>query len=605
MKVHDDCNVVNNHSSTDDTCKNSNDAITAIAARVFFERYVARRRPCVLQQQKQTPHGSLKGNHDQQQPAPDDNVQNNCIGRMEYDHREWFPQAANVIAILTHWLQQKPEHELMVQVERRTCVRERFGQARSSDRQVTLPLSTLVRHFLQIKPNIPNPHYPKKERNDGSNSSAAATAAAATAASSLALLEANPSLYYLSTQDDVRDTQSDEDAVVPDSRPPEPYWSEPCRRLREAHLLPSCLPLAGHLMLHQCQVWMGSCTNTTKTGTTVVSHSGLHHDYHDNFYTVLAGCKEFILYPPSDAPLLAVAGDIHTIHANGLLSYQTAPIYADGRPVQVEQKDNNTDCEVAIESCPKRPRTRSNEPTESEEDDDDDDDEEEVVLGRGFDYQSDSDDDDDDHVDWNNTMRDDFDEINRDEKEANDHDATTTTKDNGGDVLPNHFSRLDPTLPGNVPAAATEYRVRLYTGDTLYLPASWFHCVVSHASTASDEKEDAADDWNQAASANHHTTATATESKTTSSLDDVQEGTHTTESRRGAALPSTTETSRDIAIPPELHMAVNYWYHPPDNLDDYQHPYRDRAYWESNCRTESVETLGERGGLKSHTSCSK
>jgi Cupin-like domain len=552
-------------------------------ARIFFERFVAPRRPCVLQWKQNGPQqqhsvqsggvgaGASSGCNEANTTRDVDNSQkkDDCIGRMEYTCREWFPQASRVNDILTHWMK---KNEMLVQVERRTDTRQRFGQARSRDRQVTLPLSSLVKHYLQMEPN------------DAMDSK--------TADSSLrALLNVHPSLYYLSTQDDVCDTAGLEAESL---APPEPYWSEPCRTLRDTrdnahqHLLPSALPLAGHLMLHQCQVWMGYTARTNSNSTATVpssaSHSGLHHDYHDNFYTVLAGVKEFILYPPSDAPRLAVAGDIHTMHANGLISYQNAPIRADGRPiVPVKDTSDNSD-NALMEPSPKRPRSMNDEQNESEEVDDDDDDEQEVVLGRGFDYQSDS---DDDNVDWNDTTRDDFDKVHRD-----DDDDDESNDQNNDDRLPNHFSRLDPTVPHTtVPFGVTEYRVRLCAGDTLYLPASWFHCVVSHAAstdfTTSNDK-DATVTSDKASSGDTSTATAAIESKPASSLD-VPDNTTTSSAQRGSALTLSTDTPQDIAIPPELHMAVNYWYHPPDNLDNYQHPYRDVAYWESS-RTERVET---------------
>jgi Cupin-like domain len=580
-------------------------------ARLFFERYIRRRRPCVLtmrvttaaattaaaatavpSQPRQRRQQRLISCDDCTFADGDDNDSNtrptqndgdddddapdfDGIGRMEYTNSEWFPQTAHLNAILTHWLlqpQRSSSDEMLVQVEQRGSLQERFGQARSRDRQVTLPLSSLVRHYL----HIPN-------KMDGSKTAAAAAAAAAASSSLATALDVDPSLYYLSTQDIVGDDNTQEDTVTDDSQsPPEPpYWSEPGRTLREAHLLPSRLPLAGHLRLHQCQVWMGYCATNTTTASNTATHSGLHHDYHDNFYTVLAGGKEFILYPPTDAHVLAVAGDICTIHANGLVSYANAPIHADGRrPVQLEPMDD-TEEDAAMEPRLKRPRTMTAERNESEEDDDDDD-EQEVVLGRGFDYQSDS---DNDHVDWNDTTRDDFDEIEQSEKDKEVATTENNTNDNETHALPNHFSRLDPTVSGyTVPATATEYRVRLQAGDTLYLPASWFHCVVSHASTSSD-KDASNDDSNQVSRSLVHQsdtgTAIAAAAAAAAAATSAAAEPNPTSSLNGSALAMSADTPPDIAmIPPELHLAVNYWYHPPDNLDNYQHPYRDGAYWE-------------------------
>ena len=52
------------------------------------------------------------------------------------------------------------------------------------------------------------------------------------------------------------------------------------------------------------------------------SSSGLHHDFHDNLYLLLRGCKHFELYPPTMASLMYTNGTISKIHPNGRIVYE-------------------------------------------------------------------------------------------------------------------------------------------------------------------------------------------------------------------------------------------------------------------------------------------
>jgi Cupin-like domain len=125
----------------------------------------------------------------------------------------------------------------------------------------------------------------------------------------------------------------------------------------------------------------------------------------------------------------------------------------------------------------------------------------------------------------------------------NDEDDTSSTEDR----LPNHFSWIDPVAAPKEKIAETfpsfskrrECIVQLQAGQCLYLPASWFHCV------SSGGKDDSS------------------------------------ENRGGTECSCNGETTNtEVVIPPSVHMAINYWYHPPGNLADLEHPYQDRDYWE-------------------------
>ncbi|PWN33342.1 uncharacterized protein FA14DRAFT_179996 [Meira miltonrushii] len=93
-----------------------------------------------------------------------------------------------------------------------------------------------------------------------------------------------------------------------------------------AHLFPLPTPkLLGGLVLQQCNLWLGNGTSGKS--------SGLHHDFHDNLYMVLSGCKRFLIWPPTCHRWLEPTGDIFRVHSNGLIEYDIAdepPLRADG-----------------------------------------------------------------------------------------------------------------------------------------------------------------------------------------------------------------------------------------------------------------------------------
>lgn len=499
-----------------------------------------------------------------------------------------------------------------VQVERRLSHKERFGRERSAQRQIVLPLHTFLNEqdCKCRTTNVPPPSDEKEKLvkvTTRLNNQDATNGNDKPASTWKDLCH-----YYLSTQDrndtcdDSERSETDATGVLArtaiqehnsssnrsshtnhspingdrrrsEDRPPRPFFGAPCRILLDSHYIPFHFPLAGRLVLHSCQLWMGNCSTTSSSeasinsvdarshsssSSTTSTHSGLHHDFHDNFYTVLAGRKEFILYPPEQAPFLALAGTIETIHPNGLISYTSHPTVADGRSAthvsfmnspsklgpskhafafSADNDSHADDFETSVE-------------IEVNDDNDDaessDDDEEEVVLGYGFDYESDegSKDYHNDKIDQavftkslsTHSAHDDFDEVaGLDEEKLPGDEKITECASTGN--LPDHFSWIDPVLDSREGIVATypafaksqEIRIVLEAGQTLFLPASWLHCVISSTSN------------------------------TTSNGDDC-------------------DTSQsDVTVPSSIHMAVNYWYHPPDNLTNFHHPYNDRNYWEN------------------------
>ncbi|OJT14557.1 JmjC domain-containing protein 4 [Trametes pubescens] len=80
--------------------------------------------------------------------------------------------------------------------------------------------------------------------------------------------------------------------------------------------------IMGNLFFQQVNLWLGR----SKDG----SSSGLHHDFHDNIYCLLKGRKRFVLFPPSEVKHLYPYGTLVARHPNGLISYEDIPIRADG-----------------------------------------------------------------------------------------------------------------------------------------------------------------------------------------------------------------------------------------------------------------------------------
>lgn len=56
-------------------------------------------------------------------------------------------------------------------------------------------------------------------------------------------------------------------------------------------------------------------------GSSNGASSGLHHDYHDNLYIVLRGEKRFRLYSPHDAESMYTRGTLERIHPNGRINH--------------------------------------------------------------------------------------------------------------------------------------------------------------------------------------------------------------------------------------------------------------------------------------------
>lgn len=83
---------------------------------------------------------------------------------------------------------------------------------------------------------------------------------------------------------------------------------------------PHCV---GNLVPQSINMWMGAASEGAS--------SGLHHDFHDNLYILLRGRKRFRLYPPTQAPNMYTNGKLKLIHPNGRIVYEgQGNVAADG-----------------------------------------------------------------------------------------------------------------------------------------------------------------------------------------------------------------------------------------------------------------------------------
>lgn len=98
---------------------------------------------------------------------------------------------------------------------------------------------------------------------------------------------------------------------------------EPLRTLKEHCDFPSLPECIGKLVTAKINLWLGA----TNDGTS----SGLHHDFHDNVYILLSGSKTFRLLKPTwtICDKLKLHGRPHQIYENGLITYN-GRLCADG-----------------------------------------------------------------------------------------------------------------------------------------------------------------------------------------------------------------------------------------------------------------------------------
>eukprot|EP00048_Salpingoeca_helianthica_P023096 m.22214 g.22214 ORF g.22214 m.22214 type:complete len:566 (+) comp8266_c0_seq2:131-1828(+) len=131
-------------------------------------------------------------------------------------------------------------------------------------------------------------------------------------------LEAGSPLFYLTTQDL---------GVGADGRAN--LMGTPVQQLQgdfplRPRLLEGLVPMSYNL-------WMGNSAEGAS--------SGLHHDYHDNLYVLLHGRKRFRLYSPADTANLYPRGTVALVHPNGRICYAGALTLPDGTNAEAAAAD--------------------------------------------------------------------------------------------------------------------------------------------------------------------------------------------------------------------------------------------------------------------------
>ncbi|ORZ39983.1 cupin-like domain-domain-containing protein [Catenaria anguillulae PL171] len=88
---------------------------------------------------------------------------------------------------------------------------------------------------------------------------------------------------------------------------------------------PPVPPPFATLVPQQLNLWIGTAPDKAS--------SGLHHDYADNLYVLIKGRKRFTLYSPKDTACMDLHGKVKRVHANGLIAYEDG-IRGDGAYVR-------------------------------------------------------------------------------------------------------------------------------------------------------------------------------------------------------------------------------------------------------------------------------
>jgi hypothetical protein len=319
--------------------------------------------------------------------------------------------------------------------------------------------------------------------------------------------------------------------------------------------LPLQPELMGNLIPQNINIWMGKSNSG--------SSSGLHHDYHDNLYIVLKGRKRFRLFSPKDIDKMYTRGRVHGpfhVHPNGRINYFHEPTTAYGADLQSDQaaeaerkkeeaerllKAAEEDLEAGVDGAKERlelAETMLEEAMDAlidiEMDGEDDGKEANWIFGTVDDvYEEDDDEEYEDDDDNDADSNDDFKTAPGDDKDEPLRFVDKTVKN------PDNFSEIDPSILDDKAELKKKYPkfidaksafCTIEEGDMLYLPASWFHEVISMGKSG-DQKEDY------------------------------------------------DKNDKDVGI----HMAINYWFHPPDAEDNFEKPY-STDFWPNDFKLRSV-----------------
>lgn len=344
------------------------------------------------------------------------------------------------------------------------------------------------------------------------------------------------------------------------------------------HVVPFLVP-------QQLNMWMGNARDG--------SSSGLHHDYHDNLYVLLRGRKRFTIFSPADAGAMEVNGRIRVVHPNGLITYQGAPsLRADGVAADAAAEERRKLAEerlavaeaqleeaqrAASGGSKRKPRDASEHKGASEA---------RVSAARAAVAAAEE--------EIENALEaaltaqleqaiggaaDEVD-MEYDESASGGSDAGGSTGGMEPSAMPGvasadpqSFSRIDSAelhgseLGSTYPAAAAAHRgeAALKAGEMLYLPAGWFHEVRF-------------DPLHPPSPARAPARAPAVETRALVGAARADLGVAVS-----IAPPWAIQVTSFGETASGGHLAINYWFHPPDNLrpgpEGFHHPYVD-AYWQ-------------------------
>jgi mannose-6-phosphate isomerase-like protein (cupin superfamily) len=314
------------------------------------------------------------------------------------------------------------------------------------------------------------------------------------------------------------------------------------------------------LQLMNINLWIGR-TTTSPTS------SRFHHDYHDNVYFLLKGNKKFRLSSFRHAKNLPTThGTISKIYPNGRIVYQEQePVREDGAPMVASEllqlSIRLEQVQAEIDVCTLNNDEKEREKLENEL---------EEILQRQVDLEADdadndtsSDDeeeDDDDEEDgefnglsFENNQGDRKKEISNTQKSkaspkaCKDSHHQSKTKEN---IL--NFCQFDSYEAEKKGIPIQE--VELGPGDVLYLPAGWYHEVFSSGGVEA---------------------ATASSSSSQNNNSDQISGSG------GTTKDSCTTSDWH----PNVHVAMNYWYFPPNTDSSLEKPYHD-DFWKYHGQQE-------------------
>ncbi|KAI0632596.1 cupin-like domain-containing protein [Trametes polyzona] len=345
----------------------------------------------------------------------------------------------------------------------------------------------------------------------------------------------------------------------------ETVFPPPTNALRDE--FPVVPRIMGNLFLQQVNLWLGK----SKEG----SSSGLHHDFHDNIYCLLKGKKRFVLFPPSEVKHLYPYGALSTVHPNGLIAYEDILVRADGLSKRAACKARVRALERKIDELKSKSKGKGKakayskgmkalmdahdealdelaEATLDEQEGEDEVDDFDALMGglddlegvgdgpSGSGQGKDDDDENEEEEEWKGIGHSD-DEGSGDNDEGSDDDSDSDEDSEGafgeskeGPSEPSSFSRI----------ATAHLHQHLGIPTTAVLPATYTPSSFPGLKKTTDPY-----------------------------VVELSEG-------EMLYLPASWWHEVTSTSTGDVHMAFNYWFYPPDALDNYAAPYRDTLVWD-------------------------